>query len=172
VTGTYLYLTVTSLKNRVLRRVRRLREPRYLAGLVVGLLYLYWFVVRNQMRGARRAGDGLARLSPFAPDVMAAGALALWGLALLAWLWPRVGRAWTFSGAEIQFFFTAPVSRRQLLNYKLLRSQLGLLFGVLIASLFTGAARAAMAGRWSYVLGGWLLFATMLLHVLGANLTK
>jgi hypothetical protein len=171
-TGTFLYLTATSLKNRMRRRVRRLREPRYLAGLVVGLLYFYWFVVRNQMRGARRAGDGLARIAPFAPDILAAGALALWCLALLAWLWPWAGRAWTFSGAEIQFFFTGPVSRRQLLNYKLLRSQLGLLFGVLIASVFTGAARAAMAGRWSYVLGGWLLFATMVLHVLGVTLTK
>ncbi len=170
--GTFLYLTVTSLKNRVLRRVRRLRKPRYLAGLVVGLLYLYSFVFRHQLRGARRAGDGLARLAPFAPDIVTAGALVLWCLALLVWLWPWVGRAWTFSGAEVQFFFTAPVSRRRLLNYKLLRSQLGLLFGVLVASLFTGAARAAMAGRWSYLLGGWLMFATMLLHVLGANLTK
>jgi ABC-2 type transport system permease protein len=172
VTGTFFYLTVRSLKNRLLRRFRRLREPRYLAGLVVGLVYLYWFVVRNQMRTARRSGAGLASLAPFASDIVAGGALILWVATLLVWLWPFASKTWSFSGAEVQFFFTAPVSRRQLLNYKLLRSQLGLLFGVLIASLFTGAALAAAAGRWSFLLGGWLLFATMYLHVLGANLTK
>jgi len=171
-TGAFLYLTACSLKNRVLRRFRRLREPRYVAGLIVGLLYLYWFVARNQMRAARPGGGGLAALAPFAANIVSGGALLLWVVALLVWLWPSASKAWSFSGAEVQFFFTAPVSRRQLLNYKLLRSQLGLLFGVLIASLFTGAARAAAAGRWSFLLGGWLLFATIFLHVLGANLTK
>ena len=72
----------------------------------------------------------------------------------------------------MQFFFTAPVTRRALLNYKLLRPQLGLLFGVGVASLFSGAATASGSGRWSFVLGGWLLFAVIVLHALGANLTK
>jgi hypothetical protein len=172
VTGAFLYLTGCSNKNRVLRRLRRLREPRYLTGLVVGLVYLYWFIFRNQMRSARHQGEGLAAFASFAPDIVAIGALALWALALAAWLWPFGSRTWTFSGAEVHFFFTAPVTRRALLNYKLLRSQLGLLFGVAIAALFSGAARAAALGRWSFVLGGWLLFATIYLHVLGANLTK
>jgi len=72
----------------------------------------------------------------------------------------------------VQFFFTAPVSRRALLNYKLLRPQLGMLFGVAIASLFSGAASAGGFGRWAFVLGGWLMFAVIVLHALGANLTK
>jgi hypothetical protein len=171
-TGTFLYLTTCSLKNRVLRRFRRLREPRYLAGLVAGLAYLYWFVLRHQIQMARRSGGGLSTLARFAPDIVAGGALILWFVALLVWLWPFASKTWGFSGAEVQFLFTAPVSRRQLVNYKLLRSQLGLLFGVLIASLFTGTARGAIAGRWPFVLGGWLLFTTMFLHVLGASLTK
>ncbi len=171
-TGAFLYLTGCSLKNRVLRRVRRLREPRYLAGLVVGVVYLYWVFFRNQMRSARHPDGGMAALASFAPDIVAGGALALWALAVAVWLWPFGSRTWVFNGAEVQFFFTAPVTRRALLNYKLLRSQLGLLFGVAIASLFSGAMRAAPAGRWSFVLGGWLLFATIHLHVLGANLTK
>ena len=171
-TGAFLYLTGCSLKNRVLRRLRRLREPRYLAGLVVGVAYLYWFVFRNQMRSVPHRGADLAALNSFASDIVAGGALVLWGLALLAWLWPFASKTWTFTTAEIQFFFTAPVSRRQLLNYKLLRPQLGLLFGVVIASQLSGVARAAVGGRWSFVLGGWLLFATIFLHVLGTKLTK
>ncbi len=169
---TFLYLTACSLKNRVLRRFRRLREPRYLAGLVVGLAYLYFFVFRNQMRPGRRPGAGFAAIASFAPDLVAAGALALWGLAVIVWLWPFGSKTWTFTGAEVQFFFTAPVSRRALLNYKLLRPQLGMLFGVAIVSLFSGAASAGGFGRWAFVLGGWLVFATIHLHTLGANLTK
>jgi len=169
---TFLYLTACSLKNRVVRRFRRLREPRYLAGLVVGLVYLYFFVFRNQMRSGRRPGAGFAAIASFAPDIVAAGALALWGLAVLVWLWPFGSKTWTFTGAERQFFFTAPVSRRALLNYKLLRPQLGMLFGVAIASLFSGAASASGFGRWAFVLGGWLLFAIIVLHALAANLTK
>ena len=171
-THAFLYLTACSLKNRLRRRLRRLREPRYLAGLVVGLLYLYWFVVRNQMRAPRRGRTDLTWLTSFAPDIVVGGAVLLWVVAVLVWLWPFATRTWTFTAAEVQFFFTAPLTRRQLLNYKLLRSQVGLLFSVLIASLFTGAARAAVAGRWSLLLGGWLLFAAIFLHVLGANLTK
>jgi hypothetical protein len=172
VIGAFLLVIVCSIKNRVVRRFRRLREPRYLAGLIVGLVYLYFFVFRNQMRSARHQGRGFEALASFAPDLVAAGALVLWGLAALLWLWPSASKAWTFTGAEVQFFFTAPVTRRSLLNYKLLRPQLGLLFGVAIASLFSGAANASAAGRWSFVLGGWLLFAVIMLHVLGANLTK
>jgi ABC-2 type transport system permease protein len=172
VTGAFFYLTACSLKNRLLRRLRRLREPRYLAGLVVGLLYLYWFIVRNQMRPGRRGGDGFAALAAFAPEIVAGGGIALWLLTVLAWLWPFGSKPWTFSGAEIQFFFPAPVARRAIVNYKLLRSQMGLLFGVAIASVFSGAARAAAAGRWSFLLGGWLLLAVVFLHVLGMNLTK
>jgi Putative ABC exporter len=172
VIGTFLRLTAWSLKNRLVRRARRLREPRYLVGLVVGLGYVYWFLIRHQLRGARGAGEGFAAMADHAPALIAGGSLVLWLGAVLVWLWPMVGRTWSFTGAEVQFFFTAPVSRRQLLNYKLLRSQLGLLFGVMVASLFGGAARAATEGRWSFVLGGWLLLATVLLHVLGSNLTK
>jgi ABC-2 type transport system permease protein len=143
-----------------------------MAGLVVGVAYIYWVFFRNQMRSGPHQGNGIAAFASFAPDLVAGGALGLWALAVAAWLWPFGSRTWTFNGAEVHFFFTAPVTRRALVNYKLLRSQLGLLFGVLIAALFSGAARAAAAGRWSFVLGGWLLFATIYLHVLGANLTK
>ncbi len=168
----FLFVTTRSLKNRVRKRIRRLREPRYLAGLVAGLAYLYYFVVRNQMRGVRRGALDLVQLGPHAPDLVAGGAVLLWIGVMLVWLWPFPSQPWTFSAAEVQFFFTAPVSRRRLLNYKLLRSQLGVLFTVLMIAIFSGAARAAAAGQWSFVLGGWIFFTIIQLHILGALLTK
>ncbi len=168
----FLYLTACSLKNRVRKRLGRLREPRYLAGLVAGLAYLYMFVVRNQMRASHRTAADLIQLGPYAADIVAGGAVLLWVGLVLVWLWPFPSQPWTFTAPEVHFFFTAPVTRRRLLNYKLLRSQIGVLFTVLMIAFFTGAARAAAAGRWSFVLGGWVFFAILQLHVRGAVLTK
>ncbi len=168
----FLYVTACSLKNRVRRRLGRLREPRYLAGTVVGVAYLYYFVVRNQVRAGRRTAFDLAELGPHVPDVVAGAALLLSLGVMLVWLWPFPAQPWTFTGAEVQFFFAGPVSRRRLLNLKLLRSQLGVVFSVLVLSFFSGGARAAAAGRWSPALGGWILFAVLQLHVRGATLTK
>jgi ABC-2 type transport system permease protein len=172
VTAPFLFLTVCSVKNRVRRRLMRLREPRYLLGLIAGLAYLYVFVVRNQMRSSRRTVFDLSMLGPHAADVVTGGALLLFVGLMLVWLWPFPAAPWTFTPAEVQFFFTAPVTRRQLLDYKLARSQLGVLFGVLLLAFFSGAMRTAPAGPWTMVVGGWLAFAILQLHGRGAALTK
>jgi ABC-2 type transport system permease protein len=172
VNAPFLFVTACSLKNRVRRRLGRLREPRYLAGMIAGLAYLYWFVFRNQMRASSRAASGILQLGPYVPDLVAGAALLLWVWVVLVWLWPFPAQPWTFTGAEVHFFFTAPVSRRRLLSYKLLRSQTGIVFTVLMVAFFSGGMRAAAAGRWSFVLGGWLFFTILQLHVRGATLTK
>jgi len=41
-----------------------------------------------------------------------------------------------------------------------------------MVSFFSGAARAAAAGRWSFVVGGWLFLTILQLHIRGATLTK
>ena len=50
--GASLYVIVCSARNRLRMRLRRLREPRYLAGAVVGAAYLY-FSFFGRLRGAR-----------------------------------------------------------------------------------------------------------------------
>ena len=65
--GASVYIIVCSLRNRLRARLRRLREPRYLIGAIVGSAYLY-FAVFNRGRigpgGSRRAGRGLSGLAP------------------------------------------------------------------------------------------------------------
>ncbi len=169
-TWAFLYLTARSLRNRVAARLRRLRQPRYLAGLVAGLAYLYLFILRHQVRAVRR-GDFTVdpQFASIAPAVLVAGGLLLWVVSLAAWLWPSTEPPLRFSRPEVQFFFTAPVSRRQLVHYKLLRAQLGIVFGLAIVSLFSGAA---VSGRIWFLLGGWLLFATVRLHLVGVAFTR
>ena len=169
-TATFLYLTARSVWNRAVLRLRRLRQPRYLASLIAGLAYFYWFVLRQQLRAARR-GDLTAdpQFTQIVPALLVAGGLALWLVSLLAWVWPSTDPPMRFTRAEVQFFFTAPVTRRQLVHYKLLRSQLAIVFGLVVVSLFSGAA---VSGRLSFLLGGWLLFATLRLHLVGVGLTR
>lgn len=172
--ATFFYLTARSFRNRLARRLRRLREPRYLAGLAVGLVYLYFAVLRNQIRAARHShdlfsNDGFVQALPV---IVVAGGIALWLITLIAWFWPSSDPPLKFTGAEVQFFYTAPLRRRQILHYKLLRSQVGVVFGVLIAAVFSGAATAAAAGRWTFLVGGLVLFSTLRLHFLGIAFSR
>ena len=48
--GAFLYLTLCTIRNRIRVRLRRLREPRYLLGLVVALLYFRYLVFRPRSR--------------------------------------------------------------------------------------------------------------------------
>ena len=54
--GALLYLQVTSLRNAVWRRVRRLRQPRYLIASLVGAAYFYFFFFRGAWRHAGGPG--------------------------------------------------------------------------------------------------------------------
>ena len=44
------YLKSTALKNRLRQFVRRLREPKYLVGAIVGAAYVWFFFLRRFMR--------------------------------------------------------------------------------------------------------------------------
>ena len=46
--GAYAYLVVRSLRNRLARQLARLRRPRYLLALLLGLTYLYLVVVHQR----------------------------------------------------------------------------------------------------------------------------
>jgi len=176
VVGAFLYLTACSVKNRVRRRVRRLREPRYVVGLLVGLAYMWFMVFRNAVhpRGPRvgpGAGEaGAAALAAIAGPVQFLGSLLLFTIAAVAWAWPGAGQPIRFSRAEVQFLFPAPVTRRQLVHYELLRSQLGILFGSAIATLFMrGGSRG---GSWALLVGLWVVLMAVRLHLMGVALRR
>jgi ABC-2 type transport system permease protein len=170
VTGALLYLTVCSLRNRVIRRIRRLKEPRYLAGAVAGSLYFYFAFLRSQFRTVRQTrGIVAATLGRFSVWAESLGALALWLIVVLRWALPSDRGALQFSGAEVQFLFTAPMTRRRLVQYKVLRGQVGILFSSVIAFVFGGRIASS---RVSFVLGFWLLLSTLRLHLMGIVLSR
>src|SRR5437016_9581337 len=112
-----LYVILCTAKNRARVRLRRLREPRYLLGAVVGVAYFYFSLfarLRGARSAARRSRTGPASL-PVALAVLTASGPALAALALLvlstiAWMLPFESGLLDFSETEMQFLFPAPVS--------------------------------------------------------------
>jgi ABC-2 type transport system permease protein len=171
-----LYIIVCSARNRVRARLRRLREPRYLLGAVAGAAYLY-FSFFSRMRGVNRAAERRrhgAPASPAAMQLLYASGPALTGILMLAativsWLMPFDSGLLDFSEAEIQFLFPAPVARSHLLVHRMLRSQLGMLFGSIVVAVVSpvGGVR-----RLQVALGMWLVMAITKVYFTGISLSR
>ncbi|MEO8033613.1 MAG: putative ABC exporter domain-containing protein, partial [Acidobacteriota bacterium] len=135
-TSAFLFITARSFKNRIWTRFRRLREPRYLVSFLAGLAYMWFMFFRRAHRSnvvlAGTLGKGL-HIGDLGRDLASTAVLAIM---LLAWALPSQSGGVEFSEAEIQFLFPAPVSRRQLLLYKLLRGVPQMLFTVAIMTFF------------------------------------
>ncbi len=165
-----LYLQAATLRNQLAVRLRRLRQPRYLIGATVGGLYLASVLSRSLLAfGGKGSTPSSLPVSPEVWELLAG--LALFVILLLTWVLPSQRAALIFSEAEIAFLFPAPVRRATLIQYKLLKSQFGVLFTVLFLT-----AVSPRPGGWSSAgmraAGWWILLSTIQLHTLGASFTR
>ena len=55
-----LYLQYHSIRNRIVMRIKRLKQPKYLVGGIVGGLYFYWYFFRTLFGAPRRRASGRA----------------------------------------------------------------------------------------------------------------
>ena len=167
--STLASLTFWQVKNRIRVRLARLKEPRYLIGSIAGIAYLTYFaILRNPgFSSGRRGAVNFARA---AGPLELGTALVLLLLAALVWILPVSGSPIRFSPSEVQFLFPAPISRRQLLQYRLLRAQLGLLFGSAMATLFMRPT--SFANSWKFVTGLWLILMTSRIYFTGVSLYR
>jgi hypothetical protein len=69
----------------------------------------------------------------------------------------------------VAFLFPAPVARRTLIYFKLLRSQMGIFFTTFIFTLFS---RRFGGSAWIHALGWWLILSTLNLHFLGSSFAR
>ena len=155
--------------NRLCARLRRLRQPKYLFGAVAGGLYFYFYIFGAWFRGSA-PGAAASMLAPEHRFLLAsAGALVLSVVLLLMWVIPHERAALMFSEAEVAFLFPAPVARRTLLHFKLLKSQGAILFSALFM---------LVIGRWSggnylfHYIGWWGLLSLINLHMLGSSFAR
>jgi ABC-2 type transport system permease protein len=165
-----LYLQYYSIRNRTVMRIKRLKQPKYLVGGIVGGLYFYWYFFRT-LFGTPTRGQAVTLLA--SPGNLALfesiGALVLLTILLLAWIIPHQRAALTFTEAEVAFLFPAPISRRGLIHFKLLRSQTAILFTTLLLTLVTNR----FGGKaWIHAAGWWLIFSILNLHFLGSSFAR
>lgn len=143
------FLIACGIKNRFTRTLSRLRQPRYLLGLAAAGVYFWSFFLRH------RAALQIGAAPPPGFSFLFITAISILVLVIMVLPWAFSGRepGLVFSEAEIQFFFPGPLSRRQLLAYKVLRSQMQIFFTTIIFRLF--------AFRGGHLLGLWLAFAVL-----------
>lgn len=165
-TNALLYLELQSRANALRGWLWRLRQPRYALGSVAIAAYL-WFLTR-QMTASDAAsrsvweGPGGILTGEFAPAIL---------LLLIAggWFFGAERAALPFTEAEVAWLFPAPLSRRTLVHFRLLKSQISNVFGALVYS----ALLLGTGGLfWRRFVGFWFLLSFHTLHSLAGSFTR
>jgi hypothetical protein len=168
------YLRAMTLRNAVISRLKRLKQPKYLIGAIVGAAYFAWVFGRGTVgafdpRAARTAalaeGFPLERM----PTVAAIAALLVTLFAAFYWLWPRSRAALAFSEAEIAFLFPAPLGRKTLIHFRWISAQLRILFTAAILTLVSAGWSFVPGNAAVRIVGWWLLLSTLDLHGVGSS---
>jgi len=167
------YLQYHSTRNRLVTRFKRLKQPKYLFGAIVGGIYFYFYFFRYLFHQGYTGGGRHAAAVTIPPEylllVESFAALALFFIVVLAWLIPHERAALTFTEAEVAFLFPAPVTRRTLIHFKLIRSQLRILFSALLLTFFS---RRFGGDVWIHATGWWLILSTLNFHFLGSSFAR
>ena len=148
--GTFLRVAFLTLKNRIIQRVRRLREPRYLIGAIAGAAY-FWFLFLRRSMGARPANGKLIMLTLGGPIIADCASVVLLLLMITAWALPADSGGLEFTETEIAFLFPAPLRRRDILLYKIVRAQPQALFTALIMTVLGWWRNGLFLGVWSAI---------------------
>jgi ABC-2 type transport system permease protein len=158
------YLIVHTTRNKWVSQVKRIRNPRYAIALLFGVGY-FVMLSFNMSRNGGAPPNAVSSLAASTLSVLLPMLLLL--MAAYAWLFGTDGTALAFTQAEVSLLFTAPVSRRALIVYKLVRSQAAVLVTSLIWFVIfrrTGGIERAL----SY----WVGLSILNTHRLGISLIR
>ena len=160
----FLYLTLTAGRNRIRTAIGRAKRPRYAIALLVGAFYIWAFLLRP-VGGAAPTSFFLSR-----PTEMIATVLVVVTL-MGSWMFGSDTTALAFTPAEVSLLFSAPLTRRALIGYKLFRAQIAVLINALIWVFVLRRGGSALHPLLR-ALGLWVMFSTLNLHRLGAALVR
>jgi hypothetical protein len=172
-----LYLMVRTVRGRIVRTIRLLKQPKYLVGVLVFVAWMALWVggpllfngdsgeVDVEFANAELLFEVMGDALP-ALQVVVALALAL--LVSLWWLVPWSRMALNLTEAEIHMLTPMPVKRRHLIQYATLKSQPGIFFGCAIMTLFLGSGGPLARSRW--FLAFWVVLTVWDLHSKGRAL--
>ena len=160
------YLVTRSFVNGVRFRLRRLRQPRYLIGALLGSAYIYFYF--GKILGGAHSPLGPRMTSSSAFSVEVGAAMLCIVTLVLSWILPASRAALAFTEAEIAFLFPAPIRRHTLVILRLLKAQFALLFFSAFMTLLTGRFRLGTEA-WLRVGGWWVILNTLNMHRIGAS---
>jgi len=163
IAGALLYLRLTTAKGWLTSRLRRLKQPKYLVGAVIGVSYIYFFFIRNIARSRVPPPESAAPAEALSivPEIAAAALLLL---IAFNWVVPRGRAGLTFSEPEIAFLFPAPIRRRSLIHYRLLCTLGALGLTALLMTLVSSGWAAGGASAWLRAVAWWAVLGTVSLH--------
>ena len=164
--GVFAYLTATSIRNRFATMVKQIRNPRYAMALLFGGVYIWYFLFNRTQMPQGRDGGLFASIG-----VELLASLGLFVLFMRWWLFGSDRSALAFTPAEVQFFFPAPVTRRALIQFKLLRGQLAIIFNAILWVLIFGRGGTDLPPVLRAI-SIWALFTIFMLHRLGATIVR
>jgi hypothetical protein len=172
--GALVYLQITTLKNALRARFQRLRQPKYFFAALVGAAYFYFFFFRRVAENHRPPHGNPLPLAPsdWVGLLEPVAALLLFIAIALAWILPNSRAALAFTEAEVAFLFPAPVPRRTLVHFKLIKSQLGILFSSVLLTLISNRWTFLGGNPWMHAAGWWLIFSVFNLHRIGASFAR
>ena len=160
------YLVTRSFVNGVLFRLRRLRQPKYLLGAILGAAYFYFYFGRFLAVSRMPLGAGSGPASPHGLEIGAA--ILFVATIVLSWILPASRAAIAFTEAEIAFLFPAPITRRTLVIMRLVKSQFALLLFSAFMTLLSGRFHLG-SEVWMRIGGWWVIMNTLNMHRLGAS---
>lgn len=161
--GVIVRLQAMTLRGRVVRSVRLLRQPKYLIGSLAAAAWMLLWVgrpllnsgVRFENRGFEMVTDTMRPVAHMATAFVTSFAL------VLPWLWPWGRPGLRLREAELTLLLQAPLTRREVIGYGLLKSAPGTVVTVLILALVMGDG---LRGQMMLVAGLLPLFAFWSLH--------
>ena len=153
-TRALFYLLLRGFKNRLVARLKKLRQPRYLISVLAGLIYVCFVLWDPLYINPIRAG---VNPEPFDKELLkiieSVFAVGFLGAIILPWPFSNT-KTIPFNEAEILFLFGAPIRRSMLVNYRIAKA----LPGIFIAAIIT----VMIFGRGGFLPHSGYLFATLL----------
>lgn len=160
-TAAFAYLIYFSTRNKLVSQVKRLQNPRYAIAMLLGIGY-FWMVFFSGSRNPAQSSPVMAQV---------AALLLPMGILLYAayiWIFGTDRDALAFTQAEVSMLFTAPVSRRGLIIYKLARAQAAVLMTSLVWLVIFRSGNDVAAR----VASSWVFLSIFSMHRLGVALVR
>jgi hypothetical protein len=176
-------LHLRSLRGRLIRWFRLFRQPKYLLGLIVGGAWILFWAGRPILKTLAEiredkgedfnirfgVGEVFSRLPEGTMDgIQLAVAVGLTAMIAGWWLWPWGKAVIKLTEAELNTLLPAPLSRRQVIQYGLLKNQPGILFGAAIMSVILPSG--GLLRRLAFYVTIWLFFTLWDFHSAVRNL--